>query len=75
MDTEVEMELCTQRIALIIATKERLANELIEIGYPIEYPEKFKDLEKAYKNLKDGLFNVIYEEFKVLENLKRLCQQ
>lgn len=75
MDTEVEMELCTQRIALIIATKEQLANELIEVGYPIEYPEKFKNLENAYKNLKDGLFNVIYEELKVLENLKRLCQQ
>ena len=75
MDIEAEKELCTQRISLIISTKKQLSDELIELGYPNEYPKKFKDLEKAYKDLKDALFNVIYEELKVLKDLKQPCQR
>jgi len=33
MKQEIEEELCLQRIALIIATNEQLADKLIEIGY------------------------------------------
>lgn len=75
MKQEIEEELCLQRIALIIATNKRLADKLIEIGYPHEYPEKFKNLEKAYKNLEDALLGLICEELMVLKNLKQLCRQ
>ena len=83
MNIEIEKELCMQRIALIIAVNKQLSSELREIGYPNEYPEKFKDLEKAYEALKnallgediDGVFTLgeaTIEEVKALEDLKQL---
>ena len=52
MYIETEKELCMQRIAAISIINRQLSNELIEIGYTNEYHEKFKTLEKSYKNLK-----------------------
>lgn len=72
MNIEIEKELCMQRIALIIAVNKQLSSELREIGYPNEYPEKFKDLEKAYEALKNALLGVVCEEVKALEDLKQL---
>lgn len=75
MNIEIEKELCMQRIALIIAVNKQLSSELREIGYPNEYPKKFKDLEKAYEALKNALLGAVCEEVKVLEDLKQLYQR
>lgn len=75
MNTELEQELCCQRILAIIKAKNKLANKLIEIGYPEEYPEKFKSLETAYENIRNAFLEAIYEEAKVLKCLTQSYRQ
>lgn len=66
----MEQGLTLERLALLLHTNTELGQGLIKVGYPNEYPEKYKDLENAYENIRNALILAICEEAKALETLK-----
>lgn len=67
---QIDQELTLIRLVQIIQMNKKLGSKLLHIGYPDGYPEKYRELEKAYKNLREALILVVCEEAKVLETLK-----
>ena len=67
---QIDQELTLARLVQILQMNKRLGSRLMHIGYPEGYPERYRELEKAYEDLRNALILAICEEAKVLETLK-----